>query len=357
VDWYKTARYGGSEKERSIWYHGTRGKNLPSVMSQGLIPDPKKREWAEDPSVGLGNMPRTSLGGVYVTQNLMTAISSANRSRDRKGGEPAVIVIIELQPRTLVVDEDHISVAQHALPFNYVSDHWIAETFMLREIGGLGYADHLGKLRKDYAERVLAHVKRDFSGIHPAMEKVAVGLLNEMWDAVLDRQAAYAYVPDASHDWRAAFWRTAPQALQDRINREMEGLGWSRQNDDAANDAIYREAVSRHVPKHPDAGEANAKFMGYMDKLTRLFKGMARPAKAKEQALNPTGRVLEPIGFSGSNRIVGIVEVVESSTELYLEDVKVVWGNLPDKFVSDWTKAVGELRIVSRDKPAVSGGN
>jgi len=104
--------------------------------------------------------------------------------------------------------------------------------------------------------------------------------------------------------------------------------------------------TSRHVPKHPDAAAANAKFMGYMDRLTRLFKAMSRPSKTgKQRSHSETGRVADPIGFSGANRIVGIAEIVRSSKELYLEDVRVVWGSLPEKFVSDWTRSVGELRI------------
>ena len=43
-NWYKVARYGGAEQERQIFYHGTRGSLLPTILSQGLIPDPKERE-------------------------------------------------------------------------------------------------------------------------------------------------------------------------------------------------------------------------------------------------------------------------------------------------------------------------
>src|SRR5208337_2478430 len=58
---------------RSIWYHGSSIKNLRSILAQGLIPDPKERAWADDPESSVYTPSRESYGGIYVTQNLLTA--------------------------------------------------------------------------------------------------------------------------------------------------------------------------------------------------------------------------------------------------------------------------------------------
>jgi len=44
-DWYKEARYGGSEQERGIFCHGTKGSNLRSILSQVLIPPQFINDW------------------------------------------------------------------------------------------------------------------------------------------------------------------------------------------------------------------------------------------------------------------------------------------------------------------------
>lgn len=158
MTWYRTSRHGGSEKERSIWYHGSRGQNLDKILSQGLITEPKERAWAEDPSTGFTSPSRSSLGGIYVTQNLMTAISSA--SRLRKKNENLVIVIIEAQPRSFILDEDDINYSvKFALPSTTsTSEFWVSDAFMSRELGT--NKEWIDKIRMDYIERFLKEIGR-----------------------------------------------------------------------------------------------------------------------------------------------------------------------------------------------------
>ena len=70
-NWYKTSRYGESEETRGIWYHGTSARFIDSIMSQGLIPNPKKRTWDEDPGSNYNSPSRKSIGGVYITKNII----------------------------------------------------------------------------------------------------------------------------------------------------------------------------------------------------------------------------------------------------------------------------------------------
>ena len=90
VEWLENLGIGGMASEkiaalRSIWYHGSSIKNLRSIVAQGLIPDPKERNWADDPDASIGNPSRASYGGIYVTRNLMTATSAPKDCRPRAG--------------------------------------------------------------------------------------------------------------------------------------------------------------------------------------------------------------------------------------------------------------------------------
>ena len=337
----KTARYGGAEQERSIWYHGTRGRNLQSVLVNGLIPDPKQREWSQDSHSSFYGASRASLGGIYVTQNLMTAISAANKSRNRKGGEPAVIVIMDIQPRSLMADEDVLMPVQNALSPGEPNEWLVAGAFMARELGtGMEYVEGV---RSKYVESNVDYARRRLKGsLSPQAETRLRVILRDMWDAALDRQAAYSYHGD-DYRWRQEWYRNVSQEQQKAVDAEMEKAGYDRQSDEEINSKIYRDVMSRHIPQRPDSGKAESVFAAKMDKLTRMLKNLSRPGVTGESFMQ-NGRSLDPIGFSGSNKITGIVEVsvVEG---IYREEVRLVWGEMPSKFVEDWKKSVGELMI------------
>ena len=101
-------RYAGSKKLRGIWYHGTSSKYLKNILSQGLIPNPKEKSWDVDKDASLFTVDRTTYGGVYVTKNLMTAYSAAWRTAQKTKGN-RLIVMIDLQSKSLIADEDDIS--------------------------------------------------------------------------------------------------------------------------------------------------------------------------------------------------------------------------------------------------------
>src|SRR5208282_6846721 len=120
---------------RSIWFHGTSLKNLQSIMSQGLIPEGTEKVWAKDPDASITAPSRQSYGGTYVTQNLMTATSSAwtasrtlamrpgaPNTEDKKARGGVLVVIMELQPNTMYLDEDSITGVLGG-PIKHMSDN------------------------------------------------------------------------------------------------------------------------------------------------------------------------------------------------------------------------------------------
>ena len=85
-------------------------------------------------------------------------------------------------------------------------------------------------------------------------------------------------------------------------------------------------------------------FRSFIDKLTRTMKHKARHSFTG--SFSKTARSLEPIGFNGKNKIIAIVELTPSKTSKYGEDIHILYGTLPQEFVTSWKENKGELRIV-----------
>ena len=95
---------------RNIMYHGTHKRNLQSILKQGLIPNPKQREWKEDPDIGPSIISRQSYEGIYLTENLMTATGSAGRRTDNSNKEKErIVVVVDIEKATAIPDEDDLS--------------------------------------------------------------------------------------------------------------------------------------------------------------------------------------------------------------------------------------------------------
>jgi hypothetical protein len=219
----KLSRYEGAEQERSIWYHGTRGRNLSSILSQGLIPNPKKREWAYDPNASFIQPSRTSLEGIYLTRNLGTARVSASRSTDKD--EPIVIVAVEVQPRSLVADEDDVSyTVRNAVPGD--SEYLAIENFMARELGTNSQFTEYS--RDKYVKDCIKTIKaRLLPQMHQEVETRLKGILEKGWDIALNRQSAYAYKQcskASSYDWDRIFWRNTPGTKEKSLIKRSQSL-------------------------------------------------------------------------------------------------------------------------------------
>ena len=342
MNWYRKAKTESALSERGIWYHGTKGSRLQSILSSGLIPNPKKREWDSDPHAGFTQPSRESLEGVYLTRNLMTAISSSTRNKDRN--EAGVIVICEMQPRSLVADEDDLS---YIARYPMINDNeWlVAEAYIARALGT--NPEYIERARETYVDKLIRDLKELKSvSMHPFQETRMRELASEAWDAGLDRQAAYTFTNN-DYDWTQIYFRNCGDTGRERFNNLYDKILASLGDDsEESRHKAYEEAVKRVVPSHPDAATSEGKFAKVMDMMSRTMKKTARPGQS--ESFMQTARSLTPIGFSGSNRIVGIVEILrDPNPKDYRDYVRLVFGEIPDDFRSQWQKRVGELRMVS----------
>ena len=321
-------RYGGAAKERGIWYHGTSAKRAKKILVRGLDPDipQKERSWDKDePSAG--SPTRESYGGIYVSRNLMSAYSAAGRT-SRKDKANRAIVIMELQPRNLVSDEDdfgsrlssiagHLggSVYHHIYPYMW-------ETY---GVSNSEHKEYAKDQKEKWCKNALVHIFYDSKPDERLKNRVYEVLFSTVYKAMLARVVSYLD-------------RTGEHSYNDRYE-------WIRAYRDATGQYDKKEDEVK-APPPPSQQEGERMFMEAIDQLTRTMKhGLRQKFRGEFRAMN-TARSLEPIGFSGKNRIVCIAEFPPSKASQYSEDIHVIYGTPPKQFVDDWEKAIGDARFV-----------
>ena len=316
-------RYGGASKERGIWYHGTSMKRVPLILSRGLDPNisPKNKSWGDDPDTSPLSVDRTSYGGVYVTQNIMTALSSAYRTSKKDGAKKSVVVL-ELQPRSLTADEDDFTTKLRDLKGNLSgSVYHSIYPYMWEIYGAPGYHKESHEEYKNGWVDAMMKFLFSLNLNDPRLrERVKKMLEDEGYKAMLTRMVSYVEKGTWGDWWE---WRKAYADVHEMGNN-------------------YDEEVE--IPDPPTKSEGERAFRLFIDKLTRTMKHNVRSIAGS--GLPKTGRSLHPIGFDGKNRIVAIVELVPSKKYKYTDDVRVIYGELPEDFKNQWKERVGGLLIV-----------
>ena len=327
---------GVTAAPKSIWYHGTSLKNLQSIMSQGLVPEGTEKVWADDPDASITAPSRQSYGGTYVTQNLMTATGAPN-TEDKKARGGCLVVIMELQPNTMYLDEDNVTGVLGA-PIKHLSDntfhvlcYYLAAT---QEGAAETWQQEIEGMRDDYIGKCLTQWGSKFAergmSFHPELKKELEKLLPSVWLAAVTRAAGhvkdnYAYI----RSWDQVFYGTPKEKQRPDMNTVL-----------------------------PDGAEGEAAFREAAEKVTRTLRLLARPSteSSKNQLYNMnTSRVNEPIGFSGSNHILAIVEIRDRQTPAQMI---LHWGTIPPDFFSQWNTKFGskyEVTDARKVQPKAKG--
>lgn len=291
-------RYAGSKKLRGIWYHGTSTKYLPSILSQGLIPYPKERSWDTDSYASQSTIDRTTYGGIYVTKNLMTAYSAAFRTAQKTKGN-RLIVMIDLQSKSLIADEDDIT--------RYLKQYPESLALWYFKILKYGtefeeYKRELAKQKEKWATDVIKNLDASYNLENPKIRQILQQYLeNEGFFAVVTRTVSYT---------------------SDKYN-------WHRNWD-------LRKINAENIPDLPSKQEGENAFRSFVSKLTKLLKSLVN-----KDSFAPKGRSLEPIRFAGSNKIICIVELVDSTspTKFILH-----YGKLPQDFITQYKERINHER-------------
>jgi hypothetical protein len=255
-------------KETPVFmYHGTSLAALPSILSQGLIPNPKVRKWNEydscyeEPSL-------TSLEGVYLTPNIEIAIHEAFNAKEKDSIKQMhrVIVLVQVQTKSVFLDEDNIKL--HYPDYkDYAQDMPLYKA--INAFYDIKSGVDLSQYKDQYAKKL---VNLAFKKIKEPNEK----LVNYIYKLFYD-------------NYELAILRKVANIRKDQ----------------------YELFTKEYEVKYdqPDINEVEGKFKEYQDNVTRALKSLAEVLKSnRESKFNV--RVPTPIRYTKSNKIVAIVDLV-----------------------------------------------
>jgi hypothetical protein len=287
MDFKLWLEYSGAKSV--LVYHGTDPKNIPSIMSQGLIPNPKARKWADDPHANFNSASRKSIGGIYLTTNLQTAFSAAPP-------RTACIVVAEVQPRSMLADEDDL------MSMGQASDHEYTLLELFFAIKTNTNHEFVEQMKAKYEQSVFARITWKIPNISPQLKIRVKQILDDAFPYVVDRQTAHVHTDEFR-------------------NRK------------------YYHKEAKDV-QQPNKQAAEAAYQKHLDLATRALKSIGNPYSRKENSLFMfVGRLMEPIRFSGANKIVCVIETWLN--EKNKTRVKLLYGSVPDKLIKDWNSAIG----------------
>jgi len=323
---------------RGIWYHGTATKNLGSILSQGLIPVVKEKNWKNDENDGTHAPSRESYGGIYVTDNLMTATGSPRSKREGS----IVLVCMELQPNTFYLDEDDInSTLNNAL--QHVSDirSWVLGAYL-----ALKFPDKVDKWRgadiDKFRSKYVEDAMRSFDRL--AQEKLGEPLNKQL------RERVVAMLPGM---WEAALTRLAAQSVKQRAGDDS-GNRYIEYDFKKAYGELFEGAEWENIPIAntivPTVAEGERIFREASERLTRTMRLLARPEAGR---FRNTARVNAPIGYSGSNHIVAVLELHDYEKRDdggYVTPITVHYGTIPEDFLRQHKERMGgEIEVTKRN--------
>lgn len=315
----------GSKAQPATMYHGTSSKFLPKIFQLGIIPNPSAGKWKDDEleqKATVTSPSLRSLKGSYWTDNLTTAAGAARDSARTQGGEPT-IVIAQIVPQSGFADEDdvkgpmqrafrqalipyfgHRDPADIAWPLRGLHD---ARPDLYKTIAG-DFAEILHKELK--ASSKMPIDKKMLSNVFRAIHERLLGHIDPM-----KGRTKWAYF-EAYENWLAGKedWETAKKLTKEKIEKT-------------------------DIPKfNKVSGEKN--FLNALELVTKRYKKSALPSD--EFRIRTNLRITEPVGFSGRNKITSIL--VGDKTEL-----KLVYGDLPQSFIKDWSSSWGpSFRITDK---------
>lgn len=309
MDWYvKSSLNKIASKE--IYYHGTSFDRLQSILSKGLIPNHKDRVWAEDPAARSTLLSRKSFEGIYLTNNFMTAkISAGTAGKDSRQG---LLIVVQVETKTLVADEDNLTyLLQDALSSineGLIMNEWLTlgtyiawkkNEFEENFIGTANkFLDMIFKFRIDETVPEITRQKT---------RENSVGLIVELLKSLLERNTAYIIKESSSYE-------------NNRHKYEFENSGLD-------------------ISMVPSAEVAEENFRKYLDLATRKLSLISR----KREGSN-TARSIEPISFSGANRILCIMSYHypnERDEKTKLKFHYCSSDEAKSKLVSEWQTNIG----------------
>ena len=284
-----------------IAYHGTDPSNIPTILSQGLVPERSGSGWGS--GIGGSQQQRTmdAIGGVYFT-------SSFDRARRIPRTLTPAVVIAQVQPRSAFMDEDDIAnnlIRTFSSAINMRLDGDIIDSLVRINLMG---GDDLTTRQIDAIMSELNRRGDDISDAvmaHPGSND----LLFDLFQAELERNLAHI-LARSSVTYIPLHIRSAADSIRDALSLDR--------------DEAF-ETAQQFIDSIPDVAQAEDNLRYQLDRSTRSFKrAIYHLGSEEKRSTIKSFRINERVGFSGANKILAIVIVHDN-------DLEVVYGEIPSE--------------------------
>ena len=309
MNWYKKAQLIKIAATKYL-YHGTGIQNLSTILSEGLKADADK---LYDNEIEHGSI--QTYGGAYLTDNIMTALSSAGKSSDLSDSKDTCLVTVKIEDSTphIVLDEDNFHSPAFAIAgantYDICATNWSPDNlayFILNSLPSMidditnNYLQNFKKMRHEDSDQ------RIFDALIPYAKNVI---------------ETYCY-----------------SSLAAQVNNYFQGTL-----------EYKKKYFEEKYPQFIGIDEATA-ASEYRSAHDTLIQKSHRLTSDMESQFSANVRSMENISYRGKNKIVMVSSISEKGLKskyyteadvLYLSD-----NSCLDQFINDITERLGRSLIV-----------
>jgi len=301
-----------ARSDLQIFYHGTSSKFLKKILKHGLLPETKEGVWKEeDPTATPQSPSRKSYGGVYWSNQVNTSLQYADDTARKFGGNPLIVMAL-LQVKTALPDEDDF----HSIVTRSLDTVW-----------GKNYRiTNSDKALLNVLVTLFFNEKSEGDNI---VQSFIDNFLEELGGSSPDSLAPKVVTSE--------FKKALHDLLLADIIRRLSHIHWEGDYLRDLKDVLVAKPIPDALKKKTAAeGER-----GYRDALSVVLKHARN--YVKHTYWNKTLRIVNPIGFSGRNRITGIVEKIQKGSSCIL---KKHYGQIANEWLDGFKSGSSGLKIV-----------
>lgn len=357
------------EAARKMFWHGTSSKNLRGILKQGMIPFGTDLVFEGE----TGEVKRSlgTFGGVYISDQWMTAYSAGNTAWRKKGGHLLMVgCTYETRTPTALPDEDDII---HLV-------EWATRMGSASDITSLNspFGDALYEINRSGSYRPGGFDPSKYPQIIEAIQATDIASVVDKFKELLLRdyprlgrrlKLQQAKIDPALENLTRAFtlqlletsWHSSKDRLLEKAE-ESRASSYSYYDDDPERlaEALEQYAEEIKLIKNPPAGMRGT-FALMRDATTKLSRILKETTDESTGSFRHNLRIMEPITYRGKNRILCVVEQMEQESAEILDNwdkpqryttIRFDYGADPSMvaaFVKPYQERVGGVyRVVNR---------
>ncbi|MFW6173142.1 MAG: ParB N-terminal domain-containing protein [Elusimicrobiota bacterium] len=293
-------------------YHGTGIQNLPRILSEGLRTDTPKNY---DNPLEYNSI--RSYGGIYLTENFMTAYTSASKSTNEKDHKVIIMTKIETKTPHVIIDEDNLT-----NPIFIISKH----------MGGYNID------QRTNPEVMVYFIEKELPQKIDDIINDYVSFLNNSYNQMITDKAQNHLKPYIKEWVKATCMRML--AAQYTINYKTHD-DWSSKYHKERFDKLYPEYKDLDIEKYENQ---------YRNISDVLMRKAHRLTDFESNKIFNNIRSMENITYRGKNKIVMVSECIHQSSadSPYYEKINIVYLSDPECvniFLSDMRRHISSNLI------------